>query len=255
VANVELDTNATDLPPVIYGAWVLRGDQVDQLPDAVREGAPDCSERGAARMLVEARIFGRVASAWVTAEGQAVEERFHEHGEELLATFAVDARDVPYVLADMRDLDERGRPSKRNAACRCGSGRKAKDCVHHGPPRFFTTAWLLLDREEWDGFVTQEAEFATIPAMPRDRARIAVRHHTLANKTLATLTTDFAPGRPPFLPWTLLTETVTTLSAAVVDQAPFLREAKVSLTVARPDRAHMARARTDDHGSRAGGIG
>jgi hypothetical protein len=64
-----------------------------------------------------------------------------------------------------------------------------------------------------------------------------VRHHTLANKSLATLTRDFAPGHPPFLPWTLLTETASSLSALVVDQLPFLRDAKIWLTVTRPDRA------------------
>jgi hypothetical protein len=242
VANVELDTTATALPPTVYGAWVLRGDQADWLAEAVREEAPRRGERGGPVMLVEARILGRSASAWVSVDDGDIHEHLRKHGHELLARLGVDARRSPYVLADMRHLDEQGRPPARNAACRCGSGRKASRCAHPGPPRLFTTAWLFLDQGEWDRFVADEDDFARreIPAMSPGRARIGMRRHTLADTSLATLTTDFAPGSPPFLPWTLLTETASTLSELVVDQVPFLRDAKVWLTVARPDRQRPA---------------
>lgn len=243
MTNVELDTNATGLPPRIYGAWVLRRDQADRLPAAVRDAAPEHgSERDAALMLVEARAFGRVASAWVNAAGDAIDEHLHKHGHELLASLGTDAQDVSYSLADVRDLDEQGHPAQRNTTCRCGSGRKAKSCVHRGPARFFSTAWLFLDQEEWDRFVADEDDFARsdIPALARRHARVGVRHHTLAGKTLGTLTTDFAVGSPPFLPWALLTETASSLSTRVIDQVPFLRGARVCLTVARPDRKERA---------------
>jgi hypothetical protein len=239
VKNVELDTNATDPPPTIYGAWVLRGDQADLLPAAVRDDAPEYgSERDVALMLVEARVFGRVASVWLDVPADAIDKYLHKHGHELLARLGADTQDVSYSLADLRDLDEQGHPAQRNTACRCGSGRKAKSCRHHRPATFFSTAWLFIDQEEWDRFVADEDDFARpdIPMMARGHARVGVRHHTLANKTLGTLTTDFAVGSPPFLPWTLLTETASTLSAHVIHQVPFLRDAKVWLTVARPHR-------------------
>jgi hypothetical protein len=244
VTNVELDTNATALPPTIYTAWVLRRDQADRLAAAVRDDPPEeSSERDATLMLVEARAFGRVASVWVNARGDAIDEYLHTHGRELLARLGADARDVSYALADVRGLDEHGHPAQRNTACPCGSGRKAKSCAHHGPPTFFSTAWLFLHQEEWDRFVADEDDFPRpdIPMMARGHARVGVRHHTLANKTLGTLTTDFAVGLPPFLPWTLLTETASTLSTLVVDQVPFLRGAKAWLTVARPDSKPRSR--------------
>jgi hypothetical protein len=235
-----MPSDVRGLPPTTYGAWVLRGDQADRLAAAVRDDAPEHSgERDATLMLVEARALGRVASAWVNAPGDAIDEYLHEHGHELLAKLGADAQGVPYSLADVRDLDERGHPAQRNTACRCGSGLKAKSCVHHGPPTFFSTAWLFRGQEEWDRFVAgEDDDFARpdIPMMAPSHARVGVRHHTLANKALGMLTTDFAVGRPPFLPWTLLTETASVLSTRVIDQVPFLRNARVWLTVARPDR-------------------
>ena len=242
MANVELHSGARGLPPSIYGAWVLRGDQADGLSQAVREDAPESDQRGATIMLVEARILGRGVSVWINADDRRIHEHLHEHGHALLAQLGVDAENVPYLLADMRRLDEHGRPPERNEACRCGSGRKAKNCMHQGPPRFFSTGWLFLDQAEWDRFVVHEEDFARqdIPMMARNHARIGVRHHTLANNPLATLTKDFAPGHPPFLPWALLTETASNLSALVIEQMPFLREAKVWLTATRPDRTPPA---------------
>jgi hypothetical protein len=243
VRTVELDTDATGLPPTSYGAWVLRRDQADRLAAAVRDDAPEHgSERDATLMLVEARALGRVASVWVNAPADAVDEHLHEHGHELLASLGAATQDVSYSLADVRDLDEHGHPAQRNAACRCGSGRKAKSCVHHGPATFFSTAWLFLEQAEWDRFAADEDDFARpdIPMMARRHARVGVRHHTLANKSLGTLTTDFAVGSPPFLPWTLLTETASTLSRLVIDEVPFLRDARVWLMVARPDREARA---------------
>jgi hypothetical protein len=238
VVNVELDTSATDLPPTVYGGWVLRGDQADRLSNVVGEDAPERCAPGRAVMLVEVRTPGGGASVWVNADDTAIHERLHERGGELLASLGVNAHRVPYLVADVRDLDQHGRPPERNAVCRCGSARKAKNCVHRGPPGFFSTGWLFLHQAEWDQFLAREDDFwrPDIPMMAPSHARIGVRHHTLANKSLATLTRDFAPGHPPFLPWTLLTETASTLSALVVDQLPFLREAKIWLTVTRPDR-------------------
>jgi hypothetical protein len=249
MANVELDRNATGLPPTIYGAWVLRGDQADRLSQAVREDRPARSERRATVMLVEARLLGRCASVWVNADDATIDEHLHEHGHDLLVGLGANAENVPYLLADMRDLDEQGRPPRRSDACRCGSGRKAGDCVHQGSPRFFSTVWLFLHQAEWDRFVAREDDFARpdIPRMGRHHARIGVRHHTLANKPLATLTRDFPAGHPPFLPWTLLTDTASTLSARVVEQMPFLREANIWLTATRPGRTPPASFRLAAH--------
>lgn len=120
VVNVELDTSATDLPPTMYGGWVLRGDQADRLSNVVGEDAPERCAPGRAVMLVEVRTPGGAASVWVNADDAAIHERLHEHGRELLASLGVNAHRAPYLVADVRDLDQHGRPPERNAVCRCG---------------------------------------------------------------------------------------------------------------------------------------
>ncbi|MEA2232864.1 MAG: hypothetical protein QOD83_2680 [Solirubrobacteraceae bacterium] len=165
-------TSATDLPPTMYGGWLLRGDQADRLSKVVGEDAPERCAPGRAVMLVEVRTPGGAASVWVNADGTAIHERLHERGRELLASLGVNAHRAPYLVADVRDLDQHGRPPERNAVCRCGSARKAKNCVHRGPPGFFSTGWLFLHQAEWDRFLAREDDFwrPDIPMMAPSHA-------------------------------------------------------------------------------------
>lgn len=224
----------TDLPPdeipeAGIGGWVMRADQALVLADAMDETVPD-APAGGYLMRSEAVLREGRADGWsVVLDDADPREHIEDRGRQMLEQLGVpDAPEKTAVMwADFRGLTTDGRPAGRNDPCACGSGRKAKKCVHAGPPRLFARARMLGSQQQWDAFLaTQPKRWKDSPArMVPGQARIAVEIGPLAG-TLISGTTDSPPTADPVDAADYL---VDALMAGAVSRAPFLRGAQILL--------------------------